>query len=373
MRELVRSYLSDAEVKDLLYELAGYLLCRRYHQGQAAVVSDGWWRLVQAQRENGEEGGSDTSDDGEGDSEGDEGGSSDGSDSDGSDSDGDDGDGSNGDNENTPLPAEDFLLTLEKLQREFDELLQRQRQHLLRGDDLTLRAVQAQQLRNREAHQNDNSLRHRVDEQEARLEAEQVRREDAYLLAQREREEARERSRRATAEAEMARREEALRQAARERAQREAEAERLRQEEAAAAAAAADKARQERKRQQNEQRQQQARAQTWDDAWLRYEKAWSRVSPDNKPSDLDVLQSSIWPTKTGSYSSCSESDVKLFFISQPGSVSRNVIRRQALRWHPDRAVRLFKHVKDESQLEELMKAVTMISQVVIGIMAIASR
>jgi hypothetical protein len=36
-------------------------------------------------------------------------------------------------------------------------------------------------------------------------------------------------------------------------------------------------------------------------------------------------------------------------------------------------VRLFGHVKDESQLKELMKAVTMISQVVIGIMAIASR
>jgi hypothetical protein len=369
MRELVRSDLSDAEVKDLLYELAEYLLCRRYHQGQAAVVSDGWWRLVQAQRDGEVDGGSDTSDDGEGDSDDDDGGSSDGDSDDG-------GSGRrNRDNENTRLPAEDFSLTLERLQREFDELLQRQRQHLLRGDDLTLRAVQAQQLRNREAHQNDNSLRHRVDEQEARLEAEQVRREDAYLLAQREREEARERSRRATAEAEIARREEALRQAARERAQREAEAERLRQEEAAAAAAAAaaaENARQERERQQNEQRQK-TRAQTWDDAWLRYEKAWSQISPDNRPSELDVLQSSIWPTKTGSYSSCSESDVKLFFISQPGSVSRNVIRRQALRWHPDRAVRLFGHVKDESQLEELMKAVTMISQVVIGIMAIASR
>jgi hypothetical protein len=372
MRELVRSDLSDDEVKNLLYELAEYLLCRRYHQGQAAVVSDGWWRLVQAQREGEEDGGSDTSDDGKGDSEDDD---DDGS-SDGSDGDSDDGGSGrrSRDHGNTPLPAEDFLLTLERLQREFDELLHRQRQHLLRGDGLTLRAVQARQLRNREAHQNDNSLRHRVDEQEARLEAEQVRREDAYLLAQREREESRERSRRATAEAEIARRE-ALRQAARERAQREAEAERLRQEEAAAAAAAAaaaENARQERERQQNEQRQK-TRAQTWDDAWSRYEKAWSQISPDNKPSELDVLQSSIWPTKTGSYSSCSESDVKLFFISQPGSVSRNVIRRQALRWHPDRAVRLFGHVKDESQLRELMKAVTMISQVVIGIMAIASR
>jgi hypothetical protein len=366
MRELVRADLSDDEVKNLLFELAEYLLCRRCHQGQAGVVSDGWWRLVQAHLEREEEEGSDTSDDGD---DGDDDTNSDGS---GSDSDSDSEDGSGGrrnrGNENTPLPAEDFLLTLERLQREFDELLQKQRQHLLRGNNSTVPAIRAQQLRNGEAHQIDNSLQQRLTEQKAEREAEQLRREEAYLLAQREREEARERSRRATAEAEQARREEAQRQAAREKAQREAEAERLRQEEAAAA----EKARQERQRQDKE-RQRQARAQAWEDAWLRYEQAWSQISSDNKPSEFDVRMSSIWPTKTGSYSSCSESDVKLFFISQPGSVSRNVIRRQALRWHPDRAARLFGHLKDESQLRELMKAVTMISQVVIGIMAIASR
>jgi flagellar biosynthesis GTPase FlhF len=378
MRELVRADLSDDEVKNLLFELAEYLLCRRCHQGQAGVVSDGWWRLVQAHLEREEEEGSDTSDDGD---DGDDDTNSDGS---GSDSDSDSEDGSGGrrnrGNENTPLPAEDFLLTLERLQREFDELLQKQRQHLLRGNNSTVPAIRARQLRNGEAHQIDNSLQQRLTEQKAEREAEQLRREEAYLLAQREREEARERSRRATAEAEQARREEAQRQAAREKAQREAEAERLRQEEEAAeaeakrlrqeeeeAAAAAEKARQ------DKERQRQARAQAWDDAWLRYEQAWSEVSSTGKPSELDVRMSSIWPTKTGSYSSCSESNVKLFFISQPGSVSRNVIRRQALRWHPDRAARLFGHVKDESQLRELMKAVTMISQVVIGIMAIASR
>ena len=382
MRELVRPGLSDDEVKNLLFELAEYLLCRRDHhyQNQATVVSDGWWRLVQAHLEREEEGGSDTSDGGD-----DDDGSGSESDSD-SDSDSDDGRSGrrNRDNENTPLPAEDFLLTLERLQREFDELLQRQRQHLLRGNASTVPAIRSQQPCTTEARQNDDSLRQRLAEQKAEREADQLRREEAYLLAQREREEARERSRRATAEAEKARREEAQRQAAREKAQREAEAERLRQEEEAAEAearrlrqeeeeaAAAEKARQERQRQ-DEGRQRQARAQAWDDAWLRYEQAWSEISSTGKPSELDVRMSSIWPTKTGSYASCSESDVKLFFISQPGSVSRNVIRRQVLRWHPDRAARLFGHVKDESQLRELMKAVTMISRVVIGIMAIASR
>ena len=378
MRDLVRPGVSDDEVKNLLFELAEYTLCRRYHQNQATVVSDGWWRLVQAHRED-EERFSDTSDDGDGDSDDDDANSSSGSDSDSD-------DGSTGrrgrENEHAPLPANEFIDSLERLQREFDELLRRQRQQLLRGDTSTVPAIRERQPRARDSQHSDSNIRQRLDEQEAQRKSEQLRREEAHLLAQREREEARERSRRATAEAEKVRCEEALRQAARENAQREAEAERVRQEEAAAeaerrreekaAAAAAEKARQERERQHSE-RQQQTRARTWDDAWLRYEQAWSQISSTDKPSELDLRKSLIWPTKTGSYSSCSESDVKVFFLSQPGSVSRNVVRRQALRWHPDRAARLFGHVKDESQLKELMKAVTMISQVVIGIMAIASR
>jgi hypothetical protein len=364
-RELVRPGVSDDEVKNLLYELAEYTLCRRFHRAQATVVSDGWWRLLQAHREDEEERFSDTSDDGD-----DDGDDNDSSSSDDSDGDSDDGSSSrrNDDNNNTPLPAEDFLLTLERLQREFDELLQRRRQQLLRGNASTVPAVRAQQPRTgEEAHQNDSDARQRFDEQEAQLQAEQLRREEVHRLAQREREEAREREGRAKVQAEEARREEALRQAAKEKAEREAEAERLRQE-----AAAAEKARQERQRR-DEEIKQQTRTRTWDGAWLRYEQAWDQMSTTGRPSGFDVRMSSIWPTKTGLYSSCSESDVKLFFTSQPGSVNRNVIRRQALRWHPDRAARLFGHVKDESQLKELMKAVTMISQVVIGIMAIASR
>jgi hypothetical protein len=370
MRDLVRSGLSDAEVKNLLCELAEYTLCRRYHQSQATAVSGGWWRLVQAHREGEEERFSDTSDDGDGDSDDDDDDTDSSSDND-SDVDDDSGGRRNRDSENTPLPAEDFLLTLERLQREFDELLQRQRQQLLRGNTSTVPAIRARQPRTRESCHNDSNPWQRLDEQEAQRESDQLRREEAYRLAQQKREEARERSRLATIQADNARREEAQQQAAREKAQREAEAERLRQE--AAAAAAAEKARQERQRQDKERQQQQTRARTWDDAWLRYEQAWSEISSTGKPSDLDLRQSTIWPTKTGSYSSCSEGDVKLFFTSQPGSVSRNVIRRQALRWHPDRAARLFGHVKDEDQLKELMKAVTMISQVVVGIMAVASR
>lgn len=49
------------------------------------------------------------------------------------------------------------------------------------------------------------------------------------------------------------------------------------------------------------------------------------------------------------------------------------MRRQALRWHPDRAVMLFACVEDEVVLREMMAAVTMISQVVIGIMGVAAQ
>ena len=377
MRDLVKSGLSDEEVKNLLVNLAEYTLCRRSHQGQATVISGGWWRLLQDHRDNEEDHFSDTSDDSDGESDD----TSSSSDSDSDDDDDDDSNSGSGrrnrDVGNVPLPADEFVASLERLQREFNDLLQRQRQHLLLGSDRpapsTRPAIQAQQSSTGQAHHDKVKIHQRLDRQAAKLDAAQLQaerhcREEAYLLTQREREEARERLRREKAQAEKARREEADRQAAREKARREAEAKRLRQE-----AAAAEKARQECQRQNRERQQQQTRTQTWDDAWLRYEQAWSQISSSGMPSDVDLRKSTIWPTKTGLYSSCSEGDVKLFFISQPGSVSRNVIRRQALRWHPDRAVRLFGHVKDEDQLEELMKAVTMISRVVIGIMAIASR
>ena len=368
MRNLVRSGLSDNEVKNLLFELAEYTLCRRYHLGQATVILDGWWRLVQTHRDNEEDHFSDTSDESDDDSDDS---SSSGSDS-GSDSD-DDSSGGGGRRHrdgNAPLPANEFVASLERLQREFDELLRRQRQQLLRENERPSAsnhpAIRAQQSLPRQTHHDEAKAQQYLNMQAAQLQAEQLRREEAYRIAQREREDARERSRRERAQAEKARREEADRQAAREKAERDAEAERRRQE------AAAEKARQERQRQDHERRQQ-ARTQTWNDAWLRYEQAWSRISFTGMQSETDVRMSSIWPTKTGLYSSCSESDVKMFFISHPGSVSRNVIRRQALRWHPDRVVRLFGNVKDENQLKELMKAVTMISQVVIGIMAVTSR
>lgn len=393
MERMVRPGLSDATLKELFFGLAEYTLCRRYHQGQARQVSGGWFRTVQTHLDEEEERFSDTSDDG---SDGNRSSDDDDDSSTGSnDSDVD----SNGGDENTTRATNHRnndgeaelkrrLEELGRLQREFTELLQRQGDALLHGTNRSTAAPLVTPSRQSRAtlfyvsenRRSDDSARRQRKEQEARREAEQVRQEDAYRQAQHERAEARDRARREQAEraraeqirrAEELKREEARRQEQWEEAERKAKAklererERLRQQEA-------ERAHLERERQAKEC-QQQARTSSWESAWLRYEAAWSNLSSDSTKVDVDVRTCEIWPTKSGSYSSCCEEDVKSFFRCQPGSVNRKMLRRQALRWHPDRAVRLFSYVHDEVELGELMAAATMISQVVIGIMAVAAQ
>lgn len=393
MERMVRPGLSDGNLKELLFNLAEYTLCRRNHQGQTRQVSDGWFRIVRTHLDEEEERFSDTSDDGsDGDNSSDEDDdSSTGSNDSDSDSDGGDENATRvTDHRNDDGEAEirRRLEELGRLQREFTKLLQRQGDALLQGSNRSAAAsliTPSRQSRATVSHvsetrRSEDSTRRQREEQEAQREAEQIRQEDAYRQAQRERAEVRERARREQAErarveriqrAEELRREEARRQAQREAAERKAKAnlererERLRQQEA-------ERARLERERQAKE-RQQQARSSSWEIAWLRYEAAWSNLSSNNTKVDADLRTCEIWPTKSGSYSSCCEEDVKSFFRCQPGSVNRKMLCRQALRWHPDRAVRLFSHVHDEVELGELMAAVTMISQVLIGIMAVAAQ
>lgn len=268
MRQLVRSDLSDTEAKDLLYELAEYLLCRGYHQGQATVVSDGWWRIFERHRQDEEERFSDTSDDGGSDSD-DTGSSTDDSDSE---SDDDGSIGSRGRNRNAPLPANEFVASLERLRRELDDLLQRQRQQLLRGNDRraasALPGIHSQEIFAGQADRDKTKVHQCLYKQAAQLEAEQLHQKEADGLTHLEREAARERPRLAKVQAEEVRREEAQRYAECEGAQKEAEAERLRRE--AAAEAEAEKARKEFQHQ-DEGIRQWTRANTWDNAWLRNE------------------------------------------------------------------------------------------------------
>ena len=366
MRQAVRPGVSNTDLKEMLFDLAEYTLCQRYHQDQATNVSNRWFGMVQRHRDDEDDHGSDTSDDDDDDS--DDGASSTSSSSD---------DSEDHDNDDAEEVRRRFD-ELETLQREFEELLQRQRQSL---QDRMSRSTLTTQRRQPQENQRQNSgssrssnTQERRDKEAALRKTEHARQESDYLAAQRAREATREQLRRDRAE--RAKREEAQRQAqaqreAEEKAKAEAEAERLRKKKQEA-----EKARLDRERQAKEQKeQQQSRVSSWETAWLRYETAWANIAPNstNTPVDTDIRVSQIWPTKSGSFASCCEEDVRAFFRCQPGDVNRRMLRRQALRWHPDRAARLFAYVADEVVLGELLRTVTMISQVVIGIMGVAAQ
>ena len=361
MRRVVRPGVSNTDLKGMLFDLAEYTLCRRYHEDQATDVSNRWFGMVQRFRDDGDNHGSDTSDDDNND--GDDGASSTSGTS-------DDGDGDGNDNAEELRRRFDEL---ETLQREFEELLQRQRQSL---QDRMSRSTLVRQTRQPQGDEQQRSecsrrstTRERKNQEEAHHAAEHACQEAAFLASQRVREAAREQLRRD--QAERAKREEAQRQAQREaeaKAKAEAEAERLRKE------AQAEKARLDRERKAEEKKQQQqSRLTSWETAWLRYEAAWAEITPNSSHVNTDIRASQIWPTKSGSFASCCEEDVRAFFRCQPGDVDRRILRRQALRWYPDRAARLFACVADELVVQELLKTVTMISQVVIGIMGVAAK
>jgi hypothetical protein len=375
MRQVVRPGVSNTELKEMLFDLAGYTLCRSGHKIQATDVSERWFGLVQRHRDDEDDRGSDTSDDD------DDGDSGDGASSTSSSSD----DSDDSDNDETPRrrgtdSAQELRRRfgeLETLQREFEELLQRQRQSLqdlMSPSTLTNQRRPSQENRQADSeHSRHSTTRERRDQEEIIRTAEQARQEADFLAAQRARETAREQRRRD--QAEQARREESQRQAQAQReaeanAKAEAEAKRLRKEELEA-----EKVRLNCERQAKEKKEQQSRILSWETAWLRYEAAWAELTLNNRttPVDTDIRTSQIWPTKSGSFASCCEEDVRAFFRCQPGDVNRRILRRQALRWHPDRAARLFTSMADELVVGEVFRMVTMISQVVIGIMGVTAR
>jgi hypothetical protein len=382
MRQVVRPGVSDADLKEMLYDLAEHTLCRRYHQNQATDVSDRWFATVQRYRDDEEDRGSDTSDDDDGES--DDGASSTTSSSDDSD---DDDIPSCSVNDNTQELRRRFD-ELETLQREFEELLQRQRQSL--QDRVARSALVSQRQRTTEnrrqcSEANRSSTTYeRRDQEEAPRHAEHAHQEADYLTAQRRREATREQLRRDRVD--QVRREEAQRQAearleaeAKAKAKAQAQADRLRREQKAF------KSHLDQERQAKGPNPRQPPISSWETAWLRYESAWADLTPNPNSTitsvgglNTDIRTTQIWPTKTGSFTSCCEEDVRAFFRCLPGDgvVSRRVLRRQALRWHPDRAARLFAvftGVKDGEVGEEVLRTVTMISQVVIGVMGVAKQ
>lgn len=192
-----------------------------------------------------------------------------------------------------------------------------------------------------------DELRKRLEEELRKVEEEIRKREEQERLREIRR------------EADEARREEARKQAAREREEREAkvrakaERERL-----------AEEARRKRERNAEERRRQEAI--TWDEAWQRYEAAWERIpNVDVQLSGDELGSMRFWPTRDGSRQLVNEAEVEKFFLRLPGDdadtrARGRLLRRQSMRWHPDKATRYFAQLQDQ---EEVMRLVTMIAQV----------
>lgn len=183
MSRLMRPGVDGDDMKEMLYNLAEYTLCRGNHQSQATEVSDRWFELVHRERGEEDDWGSDTSDDEDNGDESDDGGSSTSSSSD--DEDGDDIDDDDATPSRTKNSAQELRRRfdeLEALQGEFEQLLQTQRQTLRdRIPALSLTAQPQQPQAN--APLSNHSLRQLRDEQEALRNAEQTRQEEAYLTA----------------------------------------------------------------------------------------------------------------------------------------------------------------------------------------------
>lgn len=379
MRDLVSTGLSSREMQELLSELAKCTLCWR-HSEDAAEVSEGWDRIVRRHVESEEQRMRDASASSRGEDSDDDDDRVNDSDSSDSDSDNDDshGDipatnarGSNNDSIDLNEQLQQRMEEIARLQQEFERL----RDRLMNNNDSSGRSSTAPLNQSQPTTTSSESP---LSSAEATRQAEETRRQERRERARRAAEaaEARrqaelQREAEARRVAEEARREEALRQSRREAAEERA---RLRHEkeerERREAEAEWTRLREEQERLDQERQEQQRRSteeEFWESAWTKYEAAWSSVSyASMQLDDADIRTMGIWPTRSGLYSSCCEDSVKEFFAHRPHKVDRKGLRRQFMRWHPDRAERLFSHVREK---ESNMHMMTMVSQVVAGVMA----
>lgn len=375
--------LGDREMKDLLFELAEFTLCQKEHQYQADEVSTKWYRTVRSHLDVEEQrfrdasassrgSDDDYSSDDDSDIDSDINSGDDSSDND-NDSDSDDSDGDVAvsgaelpDNTaNVFNELQQRLDEIARLQRDFEQL----RDRLMNSPSNRGRTSTAP-LRQPQISTPSNANSSSSDEETRQCERRARAQRTAEVAEARRQAEAR-RETEARRAAEEARREEALKQAReaaaaervrlqREREKREAEAERARQHRE-----------QERLRREREARRKRSEEeQLWESAWAKYEAAWSSIAYANvQLDDADIRAMGIWPTKSGLYSSCCEVDVEEFFAHRPERIDRKALRRQFMRWHPDRAERLFSHVREKNGVLEMM---TMVSQVVTAFMGTCS-
>ena len=91
--------------------------------------------------------------------------------------------------------------------------------------------------------------------------------------------------------------------------------------------------------------------------------------PKTRPaeiSDLELYTVDFWPTRVGSYESCTEAAVREFFANPATVITRRIWVKLAWLWHPDRSMRHFSQSKHE---EEIQGKVTMVTAVINNIIA----
>lgn len=109
--------------------------------------------------------------------------------------------------------------------------------------------------------------------------------------------------------------------------------------------------------------------QPWSDAWATFQRTCNQLDDlERRPAtiaeiDIDIVD--FWPTRVGSYESCTVDAVREFFANPIIALDRKTMLRLARLWHPDRSMRLFSQSKNE---EEIRGKVTMVTAVINGIL-----
>jgi hypothetical protein len=110
------------------------------------------------------------------------------------------------------------------------------------------------------------------------------------------------------------------------------------------------------------QRHERNAQQPWSDAWATFGEACLQLEdPKRRPaeiSDLELYTVDFWPTRVGSYESCTLAAVRDFFDNPVTVITRKTMLKLAWLWHPDRSMRHFSHSKDGEVIRDKLTMVT---------------
>jgi hypothetical protein len=200
---------------------------------------------------------------------------------------------------------------------------------------------------------------------EAKRAVDQANREEAKRQAKREKEEMQAQREKEEKQAQREKTERAAAAEAKRRAELQAEQqrrERDRAEHDQPEKERADKEREHGLRLEARQRHERNAQQPWSDAWATFGVACSQLEDlRTRPaeiSDLELYTVDFWPTRVGSYESCTLDAVREFFDNPATVITRKIWLKLAWLWHPDRSMRHFSHSKDGEAIRDKLTMVT---------------